>query len=683
MDNSLRADWLAEQSNLHFCKLGSLSAKVASAQKIGQVSAHVELEKLAVGGGLLRGIRNLGRKASEMFTGPSAATRATKSLRGPGQAAQRAAPQPAAVRQMPPTQSPGGVNPLARTMPMQAPTGAAPTRAMPAAGRGQAAPAQVPAPPPGLNLPQQAPFLNRQPLPAPSFPATQGELAQQMQKLRSAGVDPAQAERLRQAFGHKALRGTNTSTPVGHTGKIRTSFEGMATAGGSGAGQRIPLYMPKMSAHELNSVILDVIQRSMPSNGPLLKTASQRATLNDEGILKVASESSYWNSQQGNLHLAFLAGAYDESPEMAWELAKNAGLYKEAIDLSGVGKFIGRLAGGAKNVATAPVRGGEKAISGVKSWWGKGGQNPFERATQAGREGATKAKQTGSQFVENVRTGYGQATGKIAPGGQFAATADDAMGFAKPTGGRFVVRPQSGWKSSTVTPGDALGGTGGSSGLQNFMAGKTPARPTGGVPASPGSGGAPYRSSSRVPPAPTPPSQPAAAAATKPAATGQAGPDYVSDLLNKPTPTPAPGMQPLPKFQTAGGGPIPKAPGGPAISSEGVIDIGALQPKNQIPTAPGGKTAPKTQKKTETPAETPKAPPAETSVPAAPTEAPPGFWDRSFGRTARHIGLAGAIGVPVMGVAGLGAAQSFLQQSPNPYQYGMAAPQSWNQSWQM
>jgi len=138
--------------------------------------------------------------------------------------------------------------------------------------------------------------------------------------------------------------------------------------------------MGKVAAHEFspeitktasfNAILLDIIERSKP-NG-LIKSAALHATLNDEGILKVASEDSYWTGAQAVHHLDFLSGVYDINPDMAWRFAANAGLAKEA----GIGNFVGaagRLLGRGAKAGGGALQAGRQAVgrtaSGVSNWW--------------------------------------------------------------------------------------------------------------------------------------------------------------------------------------------------------------------------------------------------------------------------------------------------------------------------
>lgn len=125
------------------------------------------------------------------------------------------------------------------------------------------------------------------------------------------------------------------------------------------ARQSAGMQMAKLQSHKLNAILLDIIERSKPS--PLVKFSSLRATINDDGMLKVASRDSYWLSARGACHLDFLAGVYDVDEGLAWTFAKNAGLEKEAGIIRGLGSLLGM-----------GVRGGGSALRATAQTLGRG-----------------------------------------------------------------------------------------------------------------------------------------------------------------------------------------------------------------------------------------------------------------------------------------------------------------------
>lgn len=454
------ADLFTQMAQEHFHKTAALSVRAADSYLMGKVAAHSphlqlelitglkvranpELTKEALSFGAIKNFAtNLGRKvtgrgAAAVRPRPNLGTAKTMAAPRPQTVVQRgsmgnaptmAAPSPVSRQTMAPQamgtaptmQMPAQAMSRAPTMQMPA---QAPSRVVP---RGQAAggPAmgrpQVPAPPPGLNLPTQNPVLARmKPLPAPNLPATQAQLAQEMKNLQAAGVSPEQAERLKSVFGHKGVN-TRTSTPVGHAGKIRSTFEGMAPAGGSGRGQMIPLYMPKMSSHQ--------------------------------GLSKVASG-----------YVKYLEKLSHTDPERAYYLAKQAGIGGKIF--GGLANFAGKAIGGGSRAASATVggvargagavqRGGSRAIQSIRSAPANIRQSASAAKTRVGeRLGGLKQQMKTEYQAGRMGVQRNAYTSPIGPMPQGYSPVGNVKGYKAPVQGSTT--PQ-GWKppgsTTTSTP---------------------------------------------------------------------------------------------------------------------------------------------------------------------------------------------------------------------------------------
>ena len=815
-----RADWLEGQSRLHFQKLASLSARAVNAQIMGSVAARADvvptdIEKVAIGGFIRRAFsKALGagsktvRQAPKMGRGyrPVPQTRNVTPAR-PLAKTQPARPLAQTAVATPPQtmRQTAGAVPSNVTM-SGATAGATPSNMTMSGATGRAGPAakkpkvdnalrmrqealesakraqqaaaptnpnsivsvgakpQAPAVAPASNVPLGPNIIQ------PGAAAPPSQMLTDTANLRAAGLSPERATEIARRSNQKL-----SQTSKGHGGvKMTTALEGYDPRG-------FPLYRPSvhLSADPLNAVLIDIIERSMPS-AALTKTAGEVALIDDEGIVKTASPINYWHSPQGAIHLDFLGGVYDINEDLAWHMAKNAGLQKAAITklIAGAANLAGRgarAAGRARKTVGQWARGQGK-FTGVA---GKEGFNPFQRGAQRAWQAGQRAK---------------AAPGRWARGASQRAT----------TAGRgFADRVRQSFTAGTQGRSAAQGPRRGFRGSR----GRPPAAPAGG--GAPGGGVGPYRSGGPAPsgPAPTPgaaggrvpeaPLDMAALAGTHPAARGAGGvpkaPAGGTDMAalagthpaaRAAAPPPAaagtrvPKAPPDPNLPNAGGSwQQPKVPQAPAAAQDPLFALAQSGPRtppkvgkgpvrtpdpneswtldlsrardvaqgHQVvpggripappPTTAAGQRARAAASAPPTGGAAAQPPPAAAgtgAVPQAPTpaagsgavpQAPSaagvagtatdvagavggggggqqqqsglirrglegiGQEAKNWSQRARTMGsLAGTatmVGVPLLGYGALSTAGKFLERSPNPHQYGMAAPQHWQQSHQM
>ena len=764
-----RADWLEGQSRLHFQKLASLSARAVNAQIMGSVAARADvvptdIEKVAIGGFIRRAFsKALGAGSKTVRQAPKMRQgyRPVPQTRNVTPARPLAKTQPA----RPPAKTQQAVDPLAQTAAatpqnMRQTAGAVPSNvtmsgatagatpsnmtmsgatgrvgpaakkpkadnalrmrqeALESARRAQQAAAptnpnsivsvgakpQAPAVAPASNVPLGPNIIQ------PGAAAPPSQMLTDTANLRAAGLSPERATEIARRSNQKL-----SQTSKGHGGvKMTSALEGYDPRG-------FPLYRPSvhLSADPLNDIIVDIIERSMPS-AALTKTAAEMALIDDEGIVKTASPINYWNSPQGAIHLDFLGGVYDVDEDLAWHMAKNAGLQKAAITklIAGAANLAGRgarAAGRARKTVGQWARGQGK-FTGVS---GKEGFNPFQRGAQRAWQAGQRAKAAPGRWA-------GSAS-------QRATTA--GRGFAD----RVRQGYQAGAQGRSAVQGPAPKFRGSRGGGTPPQSGQPPFRaPDAGGPAASGAG------AGRVPQAPKLPNQGGAWQQPRPQATPQAGGGVPQAPKSTPKPS-APDADYDAFLQRAGPadeGLAGLAGRGPRTSKagwgSGEIDMGPIRtsaaggtptPGGVIPAPPVSSTgAAPSPIPSGTPAGgVPKAPAATGGVPKAPAatgggpsatgaagtatdvagaagggggggqQQQPGLIRRglegigqeakNWSQRARTMGsLAGTatmIGVPLLGYGALSTAGKFLERSPNPHQYGMAAPQHWQQSHQM
>jgi len=436
--------------------------------------------------------------------------------------------------------------------------------------------------------------------------------------------------------------------------------------------------MGKFAAHKFvpeitktanfNAVLLDIIERSKPNE--LIKSAALRATLNDEGILKVASEDSYWASAHGACHLSFLSGVWDVDPDMAWTFAKNAGLEKEA-GIGGVGKLIGRgfsafgrsVGRGASAVAGDAVE-GAKAVGQGASWLGRS----IGRGASAVASDASALNPFMRQSVANPafrEAGASVARGASGIGGGAAARAarttrfQTAGGASRRTTGHVMPRqapapaaaPAGG--AGAAAPAAAPAASGGAGvGAAGHVT------PPAGAPPGTAKTGGPW----------VPPQYRTAPAAGAEAGAGAGAAGHVAPPVGAPP---------------AGAPPVGGGAGAPAQQAS----TPAARARARMNTQAQARTQARAAREEASAAAKQVAPPATPPVegagaagqvvPSVGREA----WEttKAIGRGVRNLGYAGIAGGTVLGAAGL----NLVRPNPSPYQYGMGGPTPWMSPQQM
>lgn len=401
--------------------------------------------------------------------------------------------------------------------------------------------------------------------------------------LRRAGVSEEHLKQLRQTWGGLG-RLSPTSALARHTPVVEN-------VGGT-------VMRSHLSAHKFNAVLLDIIERSKPSD--MIKAASLRATIDDEGILKVASEDSYWLSARGQLHLNFLAGVCSVDPEMAWTFAKNAGLEKDAGIVGGIGKLFGTIARGGRAVSGGAASGARWAAAapGRLSSWASGashagGLTPFDRAAGwtggkihgAGQAVARRVQGAGGGLKQQFTAGYQAGRVPAPTAGPLSQRATGLVGPGSPPPPAMVPR-------GTAVPNAPVGNVAPPPMGPRMTArpGEPALVPRGGAAAPPAEpalvprGAAPNASVGNV----EPPPMAARGAAAQPAATPVGAPPPAPTAAGELAPGPMAAPAAAPAVKPRGRG--KKAPPAEAAPAAAPAGEGNVVPRTEPPLAQGAVT---------------------------------------------------------------------------------------------